>query len=454
MLRRERLEPMAEILIVDDEERICKLLQAELKEAGHKARSTTRPKEAIELLRANAPDILITDLRMPEMDGITVLKKSKATSASTDVIVMTAYATIETALETMKAGAYDYIVKPFKIEELLLLVERLEEKRRLEAENRDLRSYLSAGLEEEIIGSSREITEVKRLIAGLRDSEAAILIRGESGTGKELVARAIHKSSKRADGPFIALNCAAIPEGLLESELFGHERGAFTGATQRKLGHFQLADGGTFFLDEIGDLPLSLQAKLLRVLENHRIRPLGSERESEVDIRLISATHRQIEDEIARGNFREDLYYRINVFPISLPPLRERREDIGELSRRFLYRAGRNPNDLSESALGKLTSYPWPGNVRELRNVLERALIIRPEGRIGPEDISLGSGPGGSIRPGEAEEAPDELNLVAVEKRLIRKALDRANGNKSEAARLLGITRRALYGRLERYGIE
>ncbi len=446
---------MAEILIVDDEEKICKLLRAELKDAGHAAHSTTQPEEAVELIRKRPPDILITDLRMPGMDGIALLKKTKEMSASTDVIVMTAYAAVETALETMKEGAYDYIVKPFKTDELLLLIHRLEEKRRLEAENQGLRSYLSGGPAQEIIGQSAAIANIRKVIGDLKNSDVAVLIRGESGTGKELVARAIHKNSKRANGPFLALNCAAIPEGLLESELFGYEKGAFTGATRKKPGHFQLANGGTLFLDEIGDLSLPLQAKLLRVLEYGQIRPLGSEKEINVDFRFITATHRSLEDAIASRDFREDLFYRINVFPIHIPPLRERKEDIRELSLHFLSQAGRSGGDLSDAAAEKLEGYPWLGNIRELRNVLERAMIVRPTGRILADDIHLGTVVSTSLSgTNAAEERPDAFNLEEMEKQLIRKAIERARGNKSEAARLLGITRRALYGRLERYGIE
>jgi transcriptional regulator with PAS, ATPase and Fis domain len=278
----------------------------------------------------------------------------------------------------------------------------------------------------------------------------AVLIRGESGTGKELVARAIHNNSSRANGPFIAINCAAMPETLLESELFGYQKGAFTGAAKRKLGHFQLANGGTLFLDEIGDLPLPLQAKLLRAIENQIVIPLGGEKEIAVDIRLITATHRALEDEIKDGRFREDLYYRINVFPVFLAPLRDRREDIRDIGRHLLALSGREPKDLSDDALRKLYLYDWPGNVRELKNVLERATIIRPNGTINGGDIVLSA-----VAPVRSEESTaDSLNLEQMEKSLILKALKLTAGNKSEAARLLGITRRALYGRLDRYDID
>lgn len=440
---------MVHILIVDDEEKICKLLAAELTDAGHRAVGMTSPLAALDELRSNPPDILLSDLRMQEMDGISLLKQVKTQSPSTDVVVMTAYASVDTALETMKQGAYDYIIKPFSTNELLLLIQRIEEKRRLESENDGLRAYI-AGHIDNIVGSSSGITNVKKLIGDLAGSEAPVLIRGESGTGKELVASAIHRTSKRADGPFIAINCAAIPESLLESELFGYERGAFTGANRKKLGHFQLAHRGTLFLDEIGELPGALQSKLLRVIENHRITPLGAEKEVEIDIRLVSATHRPLEQDIRDGAFREDLYYRINVFPIELPPLRERRDDVAELARHLLTSLGRKPNDIADGALRKLQVYNWPGNVRELRNVLERAVIVRPDGEISEADIILGS----KSLASETSRAEETLNLGEMEKRMIEKVLQLTGGNKSEAARILGITRRALYGRLERHGLE
>ena len=444
---------MADIVIVDDEEKIGKLLAAELGDEGHMVFRTTDPKEALVLVGKYKPDVLITDLRMEGMDGIALLQEAKTASPGTDVIVITAYASVETAISAMRAGAYDYLTKPFQTEELLMLVSRLEEKRLLQSENRALRSYLSEQLDEKLVGGSPAMTRIKEIIQGLGRSDATVLIRGESGTGKELVAKAVHKTSRRADGPFIALNCAAIPETLLESELFGYEKGAFTGADRRKIGHFQLAHGGTLFLDEIGDLPMSLQAKLLRVLENKTITPLGGERDVKIDIRLVSATHRQLEMAIRDGGFREDLFYRLNVFPITLPPLRDRRDDVAAISRHFFAGWGRPIDDLTDEALAKLVRHDWPGNIRELRNVLERATIMRPEGSVSAADILLTD----AAETGQSAAAgppPDTLDLNELEKAAILRALDAAGGNKSEAARLLGITRRALYGRLERYGIE
>jgi len=441
---------MADILIVDDEAKIGALLADEFRDAGHRAHAVTAGADALRRIEASPPDVVITDLRMDGMDGVALLREIRRRFPGVDVVVMTAYASIETAIETMREGAYDYIIKPFRADQVLLVIARLEEKRRLETENRGLRAVLASGAADEIVGSSAAIAEVRRLVASLAQSDAAVMIRGESGTGKEVVARALHRTSRRAAGPFIAVNCAAIPETLLESELFGFEKGAFTGADRSKMGQFRLADRGTLFLDEIGDLPLSLQAKLLRVLETQSFTPLGAVKETRVDVRLISATHRPLEDDIGGGTFRQDLFYRLNVFPIAIPPLRERRDDIRPLARRILADWGRSPDDLGDDALGRLAAHDWPGNVRELRNVLERAVILRPTGRITAADVMIQ--PAGAARP--ASPAADTLNIEDVERRLIERALAATGGNKSEAARLLGITRRALYGRMERYGME
>ncbi len=443
---------MAHILIVDDEVRIGSLLADELGDAGHHARAVTSGADALAAVETAVPDIVITDLRMGEMDGMTLLRELRRRFPAVDVVVMTAYASIETAIATMREGAYDYIIKPFRNEEVLLVIGRIEEKRRLEVENRGLRQALAGGSAGDLVGTSPAMMEVRRLVQSLARSDAAVMIRGESGTGKEVVARALHRSSGRSSGPFIAVNCAAIPDTLLESELFGYEKGAFTGAVRSKAGHFRIADRGTLFLDEIGDLPAALQAKLLRVLESQSFTPLGGVKEVHVDVRLVSATHQVLEEDIASGRFRQDLFYRLNVFPIVIPPLRERREDIADLARHFLADWGRAPADLADDALARLAAHDWPGNVRELRNVLERAVILRPEGRIGTADIMIAP-----ERVGAAVSAAGgsgTLNLEEAERELIVRALAATGGNKSEAARLLGITRRALYGRLERYGME
>ncbi|HEU4365104.1 MAG TPA: sigma-54 dependent transcriptional regulator, partial [Candidatus Krumholzibacteria bacterium] len=413
---------MAHILIVDDEARIGTLLAAELADAGHRAGAVTSAAAALAAVEKETPDIVITDLRMGEMDGVALLKELRRRFPSVDVVVMTAYASIETAIATMREGAWDYIIKPFRSEEVQLVVARLEEKRRLEGENRGLRAALAGGSAGEIIGASAAMAQVRHLVQSLARSDAAVMIRGESGTGKEVVARALHRASGRSTGPFIAVNCAAIPETLLESELFGYEKGAFTGAARSKPGQFRIADRGTLFLDEIGDLPLSLQAKLLRVLESGSFTPLGGVKETHVDVRLVSATHQALETEIAGGGFRQDLFYRLNVFPIVIPPLRDRREDIAELARYFLADWGRPPADLGDDALARLAAHDWPGNVRELRNVLERAVILRPGGRIGTADIMIAAAY--PVSPaGTAAGTAGTLNLEQAERELIARAL-------------------------------
>lgn len=443
---------MTRILIVDDEVKIGRLLEADLTDAGYSASSTTDPREALQWVIEAPPDVVVTDLRMDAMDGVALLSKIHASAPGVGVIIMTAYASLETAIEAMRCGAYDYIIKPFQSEELLILIERLISRRKLEAQNEGLRSY-TASRAGTIVGTSSAIENVRSIISRLSGSDASVMIRGESGTGKELVARAIHSESMRSGGPFIALNCAAIPEPLLESELFGYEKGAFTGADKSKPGHFQMADGGTLFLDEVGDLPMSLQAKLLRVLETRRITPLGGVCGVDVNIRLVSATHRPLEDLINERVFREDLFYRLNVFPIEIPPLRDRREDIRTIAEHFLTQWGRPTTDLSDEAASCLAAYDWPGNVRELRNVLERATILCANGPLHANDILVSSA-AGSPAPCTAQSVKNTLNLAQSEKQLIERALAVARGNKSEAARLLGITRRALYGRLERYEID
>jgi len=440
---------VADILIVDDEPRIGRLLADDLTDAGHTAHAVTSAAEALTRMESSPPDILITDLRMDGMDGHELLRETRRRFPGVDVLIMTAYASLETALATMRDGASDYIIKPFRRDDALLVVSRIESRRRLEAENRGLRGALARGLTDELVGSSPAMAGVRKLIEGLATADSSVLIRGESGTGKEVVARVLHRTSRRAGGPFIAINCAAIPETLLESELFGYEKGAFTGAVRAKAGLFQLAHGGTLFLDEIGDLPASLQAKLLRVLESRSVTPLGGVKHVQVDIRIISATHRALEEDIATGAFRQDLFYRLNVFPVVLPPLRERRGDVAELARHFLAEWGRPPADLGDDAMARLAAADWPGNARELRNVLERAVVMRPTGRIGADDIVIGH-----TSRARADSSITTLNLEEAEKDLIRRALEATGGNKSEAARLLGITRRALYGRLERYGME
>ena len=440
---------MAKILIVEDEPKMAFLLEAELNDAGHRATSVTDGREAVRRVEREHFDIVITDLRMEGMDGIEVLERVKGLDPQTEVVLITAYATAQTAVEAMKKGAYDYIIKPFDIEELKLLVKKIEEKQGLLYENALLQE--KARREGLLVGGrSPAMRKVLELIDKVAPTDATVLVLGESGTGKELVARRIHHTSPRRDKPLVAVHCATFPENLLESELFGYERGAFTGATRRKVGHFEYADGGTIFLDEVGELPASVQAKLLRFLQERQFTRLGGVEPVRVDVRVIAATNRDLEREVREGRFREDLFYRLNVFPIELPPLRERREDIPLLVEHFLRQRNRPPDVISPEAMEALLAYDWPGNVRELENVIERALILAGEGRITPDLL-----PFGRPKAGAKVELPDEgVNLEEVERELIIQALEKAGWNKAKAAKLLGITRRRLYSRMEALGIK
>ena len=439
---------MAKILVVEDEPKMAFLLEAELNDAGHRATSVTDGREAVRRVEREHFDIVITDLRMEGMDGIEVLERVKGLDPQTEVVLITAYATAQTAVEAMKKGAYDYIIKPFDIEELKLLIKKIEEKQGLLYENALLQE--KARREGLLVGGrSPAMRKVLELIDKVAPTDATVLVLGESGTGKELVARRIHHTSPRRDKPLVAVHCATFPENLLESELFGYERGAFTGANRRKVGHFEYADGGTIFLDEVGELPASVQAKLLRFLQERQFTRLGGVEPVRVDVRVIAATNRDLEREVREGRFREDLFYRLNVFPIELPPLRERREDIPLLVEHFLRQRNRPPDVISPEAMEALLAYDWPGNVRELENVIERALILAGEGRITPDLL-----PFGRPKAGAKVELPDEgVNLEEVERELITQALEKAGWNKAKAAKLLGITRRRLYSRMEALGI-
>ena len=446
---------MADVLIVDNEARMCELLRAVLDGPDIATEVAYDGEDALAKFRARPFDVVITDLKMPKLSGLELLEIIKKESPQTEVVLMTAYATAQTAVDAMKKGAYDYLIKPFDMEELRLKVLRLLEKKKLEEENLNLRSQLKQRYRfENIIGSSGKMQDVFRLVEKVAQVDTTVLIRGESGTGKELIALAIHQNSPRAKHPFVAVNCAAIPENLLESELFGHERGAFTGADRQKKGRFELASEGTIFLDEIGDLPPSLQVKLLRVLQNRRFERLGGTESIPMRARIIAATNRNLEEELEKGTFREDLYYRINVFPIFLPPLRERKEDIPELVDFFLRKfAGNRQVSISPEAEKLLLAYRWPGNVRELENVIERAIILSGGGAILPEHLPP------HLQAAEPAGPPQDIpetgiRLEEVERNLIRLALKKAAGNKSKAASLLGITRRKLYSMMERLGIQ
>ncbi|MEZ5064582.1 MAG: sigma-54 dependent transcriptional regulator [bacterium] len=444
---------MAMILVVDDEVKLTTLLGGELEDEGHDVTVANDGDDAVRLLQAKRFDVVLTDLRLGRTNGLEVLRRAKAADPATVVLLMTAYASVATAVEAMKEGASDYLEKPVNFDKLKLVLARALENRRLADENRFLRERVRAGdvgADTMVRGRSAAMRAVFALVEKVAPTDATVLLTGESGTGKEVVARAIHEWSDRKDQPLVAVNCAALSETLLESELFGHEKGAFTDARERKLGWFEVARAGTIFLDEIGEVSPSTQAKLLRVLEDRRFHRLGGSELIEARARVVAATNRDLPAAIAAGAFREDLFYRLNVFPIALPPLRARREDLPELIRHFLGRTSYRGPGLTEDAMEALGEYDWPGNLRELRNVMERAAILAGSAAIGRAEIHVPEAPRASATPG----ATADGTLGETEERMIRDALARAGGNKSEAARLLGITRRTLYGRLERYGID
>lgn len=442
------------ILIVDDERDICRALEFLLTRENYKVSTAYSGEEALKKFKEQRFDLVLTDLKMEGLTGIDVLEKVKETDPSTIVIIMTAYASVESAVEAMKKGAADYIVKPFVNDDVKMTIRRLLEHRELQLENQALRQQLSQHFGcKDFIGDSPQIRMIFDLLEKVIPTKSNILIRGESGTGKGMIAEIIHCNSPRRNKPFMSINCSAIPENLLESELFGYKKGAFTGATLDKTGLILMADGGTLFLDEIGDMALSLQAKLLKVLETGEVLPLGDTRPKTVDIRLIAATHQNLEEMIKEGRFREDLYYRLNVIEIYIPPLRERKEDIPLLVNYFLevcnQENNRNVQGIDESAMRAIMEYPWYGNVRELRNVIERAVIL-----CGSHTITLNDLPD-KIKAGKqftSNTLKDSLGYY--EKRIILERLTQYNWNKEEAARSLGIDLATLYRKMKRLGIE
>lgn len=450
---------MNKILVIDDEEHMCWALEKGLRQEGYQVLTATRSKQGLELLRKEIPSLVILDLKMPEMDGLEVLVKAKDLMPKLPVIMITAHGTIDTAIEAMKLGAADYITKPFDLDELKLVVRQALMVSRLQEEVTFLRSELSKKYGR-IVGNSQAIQDVCTLVEKVADSNATVLITGESGTGKEVTALSIHQLSSRRDKPFVPINCAALPESLLESELFGHEKGAFTGAVARKLGRFELANHGTLFLDEITEMPLSMQVKLLQVLQEKQFERVGGTESIKVDVRVIAATNRDPMECIRKGTFREDLYYRLNVLPIHLPPLRERAEDIPLLVMHFLQKF--NPSQeqfMSPEAMGLLTSYEWPGNIRELQNVIERAVILSQGHEIKahhlPKEIQKTDTGKSEASQGLIINFPDQgISFDEVEKELILKALEKSGGNQTKAAQLLGITRSALLYRAQKYQIK
>jgi two-component system, NtrC family, response regulator AtoC len=450
------------ILIADDEEPIRHVLTVLLAEQGYFVRAVKDGEEALRELAARDYDALVTDVRMPGMDGLSLVRAVGREAPETTVIVMSAYGSHDLALEAMKAGAYDYLGKPFRPDEVLLVLRKAEERERLRAENRRLRREIEATRgAAAVVAGSPAMKEVLRLAQKVAPAKTTVLISGESGTGKELIARALHEMSPRAERPFVAVNCGAIPEKLIESELFGHAKGAFTGAVSAKRGLFEEADGGTLLLDEIGDLPLHLQASLLRVLQEGEVRRVGDARTIRVDVRVLAATHRELAQAVAAGSFREDLFYRLNVVGLRLPPLRERTEEIEALALRFLSRhasrLGVPAKPLSAEALRLLCAWRWPGNVRELENALERALVLSEGEEIGPEALpdELRSSRPPAGPPPDPEEGDLSVKKAqrALEAELIRKALERTGGNRTRAAELLELSPRALLYKIRDYGI-
>ena len=450
------------VLVVDDEENLRHMLQVLLRKQGYLVDLAADGGEALRMAQGAEYDFILSDIKMPVMDGADFLKGAVTGGIKGTFIMMSAYGTMATAIECMKQGAYDYISKPFKNDEILLVLKKAVERERLKAENRQLkvelkREYSFAG----IISRNPRMLEIFSLIGKVCDYKTTVLILGESGTGKELIARALHYGSRRGNAPFVAVNCGAIPQSLLESELFGHVKGAFTDASTDKAGLFEQADGGTLFLDEIGEMPLPLQVKLLRVLQEEEIRQVGSVVVKKVDVRVISATSKELEQEVAAGRFREDLYFRLNVFAINLPPLRERSEDIPLLVEHFLAkygeRFGKGDVRLSDEALRTLVAYHWPGNVRELENCIERGLLVCEDGILAVDSLpdNLRERRGGAATVGIPS---DSLSIKKsgelLERELIRRALEKTGGNRTHAARLLEISHRSLLYKIKEYGID
>jgi two-component system, NtrC family, response regulator AtoC len=460
----------ARILVAEDEQNLRVVLQKELQRMGHDVRAAADGEDALKLLEESNVDVLLTDISMPRMDGMELLRRVHERPNPPEVIMLTGHATVESAIEAMKLGAYDYLTKPYRIAELDLLVKQAAEKRRLRVDNARLRTLVERQTATpEIVFVSEAMREVMRLVERVAPSDASVLITGESGTGKELIANAIHRLSPRAEGSFIDLNCAAIQESLLESELFGYEAGAFSGAKGRKLGLWELADNGTIFLDEVTELPPQLQSKLLRAIETNSFFRVGAVRKVQVNVRIVAATNRDMGEVVADGRFRADLLYRVNGFQISLPPLRERPEDIEPITRHLLKQlAGGNPPELTPDALAALKSYSWPGNVRQLRNTLERAILLSDRERITTAELppEVGNPAAAAFRPypptvtvglpGSTNSQPIATvppPLREVERQQILAALEQTGWHRGKTAEMLGISPSTLYRRLRDYNL-
>ncbi|NOY88577.1 MAG: sigma-54-dependent Fis family transcriptional regulator [FCB group bacterium] len=444
----------AKILVIDDEDSMCNFMSIMLTKEGYLVDTVNSGQKGISLLKEKNYDLVIADLNMPSMTGIDVLKEVKTFKRDQDLIVMTAYASVDTAIEAMKQGAVDYITKPFKVDEIKLVIEKSINRKHLIKENDELKKRLQGDNSfSKFLGTSETIVQLKKMAERVASSDSTVLVRGESGTGKDLIARAIHHHSPRCGGPFVGINCAAVPENLLESELFGYKKGAFTGAIKDKDGLFKVASGGTFFLDEIGNTSLAIQVKLLRVLEEKKITPIGDTKEIDVDVRLIAATNADLEEEVKRNRFRADLFYRLNVIPIYIPPLREHKDDINLLVRKFIDKFCQKinipPKNITDEALTVLKNYNWPGNVRELENTIERAVLLGKSDTLEVFDFPEKINKQEKVLVDETE--PANPTLESIEKAYIHYVMSQTGGKKTAAAKILGIDPSTLYRKLERY---
>ena len=446
------------ILVIDDEDSMCNFMKIMLSKEGFEVDSASSGMEGISFLKQKNYDLVIADMNMPGMTGIEVLKEVKSFRTDQELIVMTAYASVETAIDAMKHGARDYITKPFKLDELKIVINKSLSQKNLEQENTSLKKRLKEDNSfDKFIGVSEQVVKLKSYAKQVALADSTVLIRGESGTGKDLVAKAIHHNSPRSDGPLVTINCGALPENLLESELFGHKKGSFTGAIRDKDGLFKVADGGSLFLDEIGNVSIGMQVKLLRVLEDKLVTPVGETKPVKVDVRLIAATNSDLEDDVKAGRFREDLFYRLNVIPIDIPSLRERKEDISLLVKHFIQLHCQKSNSvmktISGTALKLLSAYQWPGNVRELENTIERAVLLSKSDILKPDDFPQKISdpvPMNVI----SESKPETPTLESIEKAYIHFVMSQTEGKKTKAAKILGIDASTLYRKIERYKLK
>jgi len=444
------------VLVVEDEEKLRRVIELQLKTAGYDVEQAGTAEDALKL--AGNADLILTDLRLPGQSGLDLLTNLRSQDSHIPIIVMTAFGSIETAVEAMKSGAADFLPKPFSLDHLMTVIDKALEIKNLRTENRELRAELSRRYEyDNIVGRSEAMREIFAQIDRVAPTRATVLLCGESGVGKGMIARAIHQHSPRAAKPFVKIDCTSIPENLMESELFGYEKGAFTGANTLKLGKFEEANMGTVFLDEIGDVPSAVQVKLLRILQEREFERLGSNKTRQIDVRVLAATNVDLRAALEQGRFREDLYYRLNVLPINIPPLRDRKEDIPFLANHFIKKyqkdLGSRVESISDAAMQRLLEHRWRGNVRELENVIERSMVLAPGTVIEANDIKLDLAP--ETRSAAVDSfLPEGMTLDQFEQSIIKEALNRASGNKSQAARLLGLTRNALRYRLSQMGIE